>query len=132
MADLIHRRDRAASNAGRLAAGVDSGVVLSRSTACRVGAIELADQSESGLAQRGRVLGCAVDAKLPLGGRDVSRHSLWHTDDAESAGLYSGCRAGVGVGDRRKHRNLECSEWLYPASAARGKANGITDCVLGQ
>src|SRR5882724_5833776 len=94
-----------------------------------MGAIELADQNEFGATQRRRLLGCAVDANLSLGGRDVARHSLWRTNDAQSAGLYGGCCAGAGFGNRREHGRFECGERHGPAPASRGKPDGVNGAV---
>src|SRR5262245_31227997 len=97
-----------------------------------MGSTRLAPQARFAAAQYERVLGRAVVATEKIGGRDVSRHSLWHTNDAQSAGLHGGGHAGVGVGNRREYLNFERGERLRHAPAARRKAGGISGSVLGQ
>src|SRR5262245_28419116 len=84
LADSSHWRDRAASVAGRLAAGVGSRVAVPRSAACPVGSTQLANQIGSAVAQRWRVCGCAVAATKTMGGRGDSRHKVWRTNAAQA------------------------------------------------
>src|SRR6266545_489455 len=97
-----------------------------------MGSARLGRQARFAAAQYERVLGRAVAAAEKIGGRDVSRHSLWRTNDAQSAGLYGGRHAGVGVGNRREYLHFERSERLCPAPAAHRKAGGINGSPLGQ
>src|SRR5262245_61051174 len=76
LADQVDRRNRTAPPARRLAAGVGSGIALSRTAAGRMGQARLAEQIRIAAAEPGRVLGCALLAARKMGGRDVSRLAL--------------------------------------------------------
>src|SRR5262245_1365641 len=83
-------------------------------------------------AQYERVLGRSVVATEKIGGRDVSRHTVWNTNDAQGAGLHGGRHAGVGIGNRREYLHFERGERLCPAPAVSGKGGGISSSAMGQ
>ena len=80
LADSVDRRDRAAAFASRLAAGMGSRVGPPRSYARRMGQAELAIKKLPALAKHQRILGCALDANLPVGGRDAPRRAFRSAD----------------------------------------------------
>src|SRR5262245_38927019 len=53
-----------------------------------MGQAELAKQTEPALAQHERVLGCDLVATKKIGGRNVSRLALWHSNVAECPWLH--------------------------------------------
>src|SRR5262245_59159770 len=118
LADRLHWFDRAAPFASRLATGVGSGIALPRADAVPVGPARLAEQTRTASAQPGRVLGCALFAAREMGGRDVSRPAIWHTNAEEESRLHFRGRADSQLGHRRKQRNLQRRECCVAAFAA--------------
>src|SRR5215475_10863057 len=111
LADQIHRPDRAAPIARRLAAGVGSRVATSRIVAGRVGATHSAKQTRFTAAQPGRVLGCAVVTTQTMGGRDVSRFALWRADATEKSWLRRRGRVDARAGHWRECGALFGGQW---------------------
>src|SRR5262245_52734083 len=118
LAHRSNRRDRAAPPTRRLAAGVGSRTALSRTAAGRMGPARLAEQTRTAEAQPGRVLGRAVVAARKMGGRDVSRLAIRHTNTAEESRLHFRGRADFGLGHRREHCDLQCRECGIAAIAS--------------
>src|SRR5215471_953910 len=111
LADPHHWRDCAAPPAGRLAAGVGSGVASSRRDAGRMGSARLAQQARFAAPQYERVLGRAVVATKKIGGRNVSRLALWRTDADEESGPDACDHAPVGARHRRQYGRLHGAQW---------------------
>ena len=107
MAGAVDRRDRAAKIEGRLAAGMGSGIALSRIAAGQMGQTRLAGQRRSVAAQPGRVCGCAVVAAEKVGGGNVSRPALRRENAAEEQGLHRRGRAHARARHRGERRVIQ-------------------------
>src|SRR5262249_51573252 len=126
LADRIDWRDRAASFARRLAAGVGSGAAIPRAAAGRMGQTRLAKQNRTAAAQPGCILGRALFATPTMGGRDDSRFALWREDAAKTTRVYIGRHSHAGARDRREHCDFQCRErgGVAPASVQGGGSPG--------
>src|SRR5215510_16430187 len=76
---------------------------MSRSAARGLGSAELANKTKSPVAEHKRVLGCAVDADIQVGGRNDSRPSLWDANASEVQGVHNSRSAFTGAGHRSQY-----------------------------
>src|SRR5262245_50546606 len=99
-----------------------------------MGEARSAQQTSSVVAQSGRICRCVVVATETMGGRDVSRFTLWRADVAEKSVFHAGGDTLLSDRDRREHGALQRRQRRPLASVAvsgRGTTGASRRVVRG-